>query len=148
MGGSHKTAHSRANRRSRRKTAYLGETAHLSVKLRIFLRETADPGPKPRILRESANFGLKLRISGYNYGFFHETVCFGLKLRILHKTARLGATLHSFVHLFFSLPGKGCVVLFVANCSLGISMTVKVAIYYLLFSLALSRILRSSKGGN
>ena len=66
--------------------------------------------------------------------FLRETANFGLKLWILRKTARFGVNLHSFVHLFFSLLGTGCAVLFVNNYYPGVSISVGVAIYCLVFS--------------
>ena len=98
---------------------------------------------------KTAFLGEKLRIFARNCAFLRETAYFGLKLRILRKTARFGVNSRSFVHLFFSLLGKGCAVLFVNNCSPGVSISVGVMIYYLLFSLTLSCILGTkSKGGN
>ena len=70
---------------------------------------------------------MKLHVFARNCKFWPKTVDFC-------KTAHFGVTLHSFVHLFFSLLGTGCAVLSVSNCSPGVSISVGVAIYYLVFS--------------
>ena len=76
-----------------------------------------------------------------------ETAYFGPILRTLRKTVRFRINLHSIGRLPCSLLGRGRAVPFVTYSSLRVSMSVGVMIYYSLFGLALSRILRASKGG-